>query len=547
MAATYDTIIIGGGSSGCVTAGRLVGDHAARVLLLEAGPPDRHWLFKMPAGFVKFIEGGSYVTPHTSIPQPQLGGRRQIIMQGNVLGGGSSVNAMVYMRGRPSDYDGWDEAVGGVGWSYADLLPHFVRQEGNQRINNDAHGIDGPLKVSDPAYAAPASYIYIKTMQGLGLPLVDDFNAGVQEGVGFMQMTIGDRQRCSAVTAFLDPVRNDPNLTLQTNATVNRVLFDGTRANGVEYVRNGQVETAHADTVILAAGAFVTPKLLMLSGIGPSDHLREFGIETLVDLPGVGQNLHDHHEVPTIALSNGKYGYFGEDKGWNLIRNGLQYLLFRSGPVTTNAAESCAYVNPIDPDAPATIKLYCAPWVYLDSDLQTDATPADGVTLTACVIQPKSRGSVRLRSANPEDLPVIDPRYLAEPEDMALQVEAVRYAQKVLKARPMSDIIDREIVPGPDKTSDADLEDHCRRTVKTNWHPCGTCKMGRDTDPMAVLNPDLTVRGVDGLRVFDASMMPNVPRANTNAPTMAIADRAVDIMTGAVTLRDLPQSAISPK
>lgn len=543
----YDYIVVGGGSAGCVTAGRLVRDPQAKVLVLEAGWPDSSPLFRMPAGFFKFIRGSRYVTAHRSEPQDQLGGRRHIIMQANVLGGGSSVNAMVYMRGRPSDYDGWDALVRGAGWGYADILPHFIAQEANQRLNDEFHGIDGPLKVSDPAYACEMSYIYLRTMQALGVPFADDFNGRDQAGVGFMQYTIGSRRRCSAVTAFLDPVRHNPRLTLRTGARVVGLRFSGTRVTGVDFVRRGSATIDHAEAgaeVILAAGALVTPQLLMLSGIGPAAHLRTHGIKARVDLPGVGANLHDHHEAPVIALTNGIYGYYGEDRGWPMLRNGLQYLLFKSGPVATNGVEACAFVNPEDPSKPATIKLYCVPSVYLDRDV-SDVRPADGVTLTACVLQPRGRGQVTLDSADPMARPSIDPGFLRDPADLALQVAGVRYAREVMAAAPMRDVVDREIVPGPQVHDDAALAAHCRRTVKTNWHPCGTCRMGTDDDPAAVVTADLKVRGVDGLRVFDASVMPSVPHANTNAPTMAVADRGVAIMTGAVTLRSsaAPQRA----
>ena len=527
---SYDYIVVGGGAAGCVTTNRLVDKHGARMLLLEAGEPDNHPLIKMPAGFFKFLNGSPFLTEHVSVPQKNLGGRSVSIWQGNVLGGGSSINAMVYMRGRPSDYDHWDEVAGGAGWSYADMLPYFKRQEGNQRLNNEAHGIDGPLKVSDPVHLSEMSFLYLTTMQALGVKLVDDFNGGDQRGVGFMQSTTFPRERCSAVRAFLDPVRNSPRLDLQTQAKVTKILFDGRRATGVAYHQHGQLFEAHAKKeVILTAGAFVTPQLLMLSGIGPGDHLQEHGIEVRVDAPGVGANLHDHHEVPLIATTDRAYGYFGEDRGIRMLVNGLNYLLFKGGPVSSTGVEACAFINPLDPDGEPTIKLYCVPSIYGDKEV-LGTEPTHGVTFTACVLQPKSRGSVRLRSADPEALPLIDPNYLDHEDDMQLQVAALRYAREVMTVRPMVDTIDRELMPGADVVDEEGLQAHCRATVKTNWHPCGTARIGRADDPMAVLTPDLKVKGIEGLRVFDASLMPTVPHGNTNAPAMAVADRAVDLM-----------------
>ena len=526
---SYDYVIVGGGSSACVVANRLIARTDARILMLEAGGPDKSPLIKMPAGFIKFLGGNKLLTEHMSVPQEQLGGRSIQILQANVLGGGSSINGMVYMRGRPSDYDHWNEVVGG-GWGYDDMLPVFKRQEGNQRLYNEAHGIDGPLKVSDSAYSCKMSHLYLQTMQARGVPLVDDFNGGEQHGVGFMQWTTFPRERCSAVRAFLDPVRKDSRLEVKTGAKVTGVVFEGDRASGVTYREGGQTRTAHAGReVILAAGAFVTPQLLMLSGIGPGEHLREVGIDVRVESPGVGAQLHDHHEVPLIAVTKGAYGYFGEDRGWRMLVNGLNYLLFRGGPVASTGVETCSFINPTDPEGNPNIKLYCVPSIYGDKDV-LGSEPTHGVTLTSCVLLPNSRGTVRLRSADPDDMPLVNPNYLSDPEDLRLQMDAVRYAREVLTVRPMADVIEREMMPGAEVTSDDALADYCRRTVKTNWHPCGTARMGRADDPMAVLTPDLKVKGVEGLRVLDASLMPRVPHANTNAPTMAAAERGIELM-----------------
>jgi choline dehydrogenase len=530
----HDYIIVGAGPAGCVTAARLVRDHGARVLLLEAGPGNGHPLLKMPAGFIKMLSGSKYLSFHETVPQPQLDGRVHQVPQGHVLGGGSTVNAMVYMRGRPEDYDRWNQvAGGGPGWGWNDLLPHFIRQESNQSLADPAHGTDGPLSVSNAAHVCEMSDLFVKALQKLGHPLRPDFNAGTQAGVGYMQITTAQGKRCGAVEAFLEPILRDPRLTVQTGVTVTGILVEKERAVGVEFKQGGQMHSAHADAeVIVTAGAFGTPKLLMLSGIGPAQQLAKHGIKTVVDLAGVGENLMDHHEVPVVAATNGHFGYYGEDRGMRMIRNGLQYLMFGKGPVATNGCEACAFINPLSPGDAPTLQFYCVPTVYLDRDVMGIA-PTDGVTLNSCLLHPKARGSVRLASADPSAMPLIHSNYLGHEDDIRQEIAGLRFAREVLAAEPLARHIRAEIFPGPATVSDADLLAHCKRTVKTNYHPCGTCRMGAEDDPMAVLTPDLRVKGIAGLRVFDVSMMPGIPSGNTNAPAMAVADRAVDIMMGA--------------
>jgi len=529
----YDYIVVGGGSSGCVTASRLVRDYGARVLLIEAGPAKGGRLLSMPAGYMKYLASDAYLTMHKTTPQPQLDGRAPIIPQAKLLGGGSAVNAMVYMRGNAQDYDRWDRTLGqGSGWSYRDLLPHFKALEDNDHLAGEFHGVGGPLKVSHLGRHDSVSQAFVKALQALGYPYNPDFNGARQRGVGFMQHTIdgATRRRCTAVDAFLAPVLSDPRLTLVTEARATGVIIEKGRATGVDYVHAGGERRAGAKTeVILTAGTYVTPKLLMLSGIGPAEHLREHGISVVADLPGVGQNLQDHHEVPVIAAANGPYGYFGQDRGVAMLRNGLQYLLFKTGPVTTTGVEACAFIDPDGSADDPSIQLYCVPSVYLDRDV-SGLDPAHGITLTPCLLRPKARGSVKLRSADPGDLPVVDCNFFGDPEDLRLQVAGVRFARDVLNTTPIREMVAGEIFPGADKVSDAELETHCKRTVKTNYHPVGTCRMGPDTDPMAVLDERLRVRGVDGLRVFDCSLMPSIVSGNTNAPALAIADRAVKMM-----------------
>ena len=534
-AADYDYIVVGGGSSGCVAASRLVGRHGARVLLLEAGPRKSPRLLGMPAGYMKYLASDRFLTMHHSVPQPQLDGRGPIIPQARLLGGGSAVNAMVYMRGNAADYDRWDRTLGqGSGWSWRDMLPHFVALEGNDHLGGDLHGTDGPLKVSHLGRHDVVSQAFVKSVQALGYPYTPDFNAGRQRGVGFMQHTIdgATRRRCNAVDAFLSAVIDDPRLTLRTGADATGIVIEDGRATGVRYRHDGKEHLAHASAeVILTAGSYVTPKLLMLSGVGPAAHLRGHGIAVKVDLPGVGQNLQDHHEVPIIAAINRPLGYFGQDKGWRMMLNGLQYLAFRTGPVTTTGVESCAFVDPLGVEPDSSIQLYCVPSVYLDRDV-FGTRPTHGVTLTPCVLRPKARGTVRLRSADPGDLPEVNCNFFGHPDDLRLQVAGVRFGREVLRTGPLGDLVAEELMPGAERTGDADLEAHCKRTVKTNYHPVGTCRMGPDTDEAAVVDSRLRVRGVRSLRVFDCSIMPFIVSGNTNAPAMAVADRAVALMMG---------------
>lgn len=437
---------------------------------------------------------------------------------------------MVYTRGQHEDYNHWDAFLGGnSGWSYADMLPHFRTMECNHQFNDRWHGIDGPLHVSGTATACRITEDYILAVQGLGIPRNADFNGERQHGVGTMQFNTNAKRRCNAIHAFLREIDGNPRFSVRTGCTVTRVVIEGARCVGAAYLNGASETIAHCHgEVLLAAGTYNTPKLLMLSGIGPARHLSGMGIKTLHPLEGVGGNLQDHHEVPVVAATNGHYGYYGEDKGWRALCNGLQYLLFGTGPVTSTGVEACTYFDPDGSDRPS-IKLYCVPSIYLDGDI-TDVKRQDGVTLNACLLRPKSRGTVRLRSVNPLDKPIIDNNYLAESDDLRMEIAGIRFAREVLKQKPLSGRITAELLPGQDVSDDAGLAAHCRRTVKTNWHPVGTCRMGPDGDAAAVLDSKLRVRGIDGLRVIDASAMPFIPSGNTNAPAMALASRAVSFL-----------------
>ena len=526
-----DYIVIGGGSAGCLAASRLIRDHGARVLLLEQGAHDTNPLIHMPAGYIKLLGRADHMTLHKPVPDPFLNGRSPPIPQGKVLGGGSSVNAMVYIRGQREDYETWAQMTRDPGWSFDRLLPYFVRMEGNGTFAGSMHGTSGPLKVSSSDHVCDLSRRFVLSAQDVGIPYTADFNRGDQTGAGFFQMTARNGRRCSAVDAFLGPaVRRDPRLRIVTRAVVERIEISGNRVTGVVYTRHRRRHRVHAAReVILTAGALETPKLLMLSGVGPADHLRRLGVPVVADLPGVGQNLQDHHEVPVVAFCRGRHGYYGQDVGFNRLANGAQYLMFRSGPVTSNGVEAGAFVNPDHPGAPPSLQLFCVPSVFLDKDI-TDIRPTHGFTVNTCLLQPKGRGTVTLRSSDPGAPPTITLNYLHDPEDMRLSIAGLRMAREILSNGPLREIVDREVLPGPFATSDDDLAAHCRKTVKTVYHPVGTCRMGHNADPMAVLEPDLRVRGVSGLRVLDASAMPAIVSGNTNAAVLAMADRAIDLM-----------------
>lgn len=540
-APTYDFVIAGGGSAASVAAMRLVREFGFTVLMLERGPPRTTALMRMPAGYMKYLARDTFLEMHHTVPQEQLGGRGPIVPVAKVLGGGSAVNAMVYMRGQAADYDEWAALLGNEGaWSHADLLPHFRRLERNTQFNDEFHGTAGRLVVSAPGQLCDTTEDYLLAAQARGHRLNPDFNGADQAGVGIMQHTYGylkgrgrgRMQRCDTVAAWLEEMRDDPRLTIVTGAQVDRVLFDRDRAFGVSYRAGGRTLTAHADReVLVAAGSYNTAKLMMLSGLGPADHLLEHGISVVADLPGVGARLQDHHEVPVIATTKERSGYFGEDRGWRMLRNGLQYLMFGTGPVSTTGIESCLFYDPDGGERP-TIQLYCGPIVYLDRDV-TDVKPTHGLTLTSCLLRPKARGTVKLRSADPDAMPLVDCNFFGHEDDMRLTIASMRHAREILATEPLASKIAAELLPGAGVVDDDALAAFCGRTVKTNYHPVGTAPMGPDGDPLAVLDPALRVRGVEGLRVIDCSAMPAIPSGNTNAPAMAIGSKAASLVAAA--------------
>lgn len=538
MKERYDYIVVGGGSAGCVAAARLVKEGRARVLLLEAGHSHRHPLLDMPPGIFKMINGSKYMRYHRTVPQTHLNGRVHDIPQAHVLGGGSSVNAQVYMRGRPSDYDEWHELLRGdnnyPGWRWADVLPHFRAMEGNNRLHDERHGADGPLLVSDPGHITDYSRWFVQAVQALGEPFNHDFNGPTQRGVGFYQFMNRSGKRSSAAYAFIAPLADNPNLTVQLQASVHRIDIEDGAAVGVTYRNaNGAEHRAFADReVIVSAGALVTPQLLMLSGIGPADQLKQHGIHVVADLPGVGENLIDHPEVPIVSMASGPYGYYRQGVGWRMLLNGLQFKLFGTGPITSAGVEAGAFVNPIDRDAEPTIQAFCVPIVYLDRDTLDLVEDTYGLTVTTVVVKPRSRGFVRLRSADPNDMPLVSPNLLKDPLDARTMIEGQRFFLRAFQTSPLKERVRRVAIPDPNDLSDEAIMNHCRRFVKTNYHPSGTCRMGATGDPLAVLDSQLRVRGVENLRICDLSAMPNINAGNTNAPAMMMGSRCAELILG---------------
>ncbi|MEM8659148.1 MAG: GMC family oxidoreductase N-terminal domain-containing protein, partial [Pseudomonadota bacterium] len=450
---------------------------AGRVLLLEAGHSHRHPLLDMPPGIFKMINGSKFMRYHRTVPQAHLDGRVHEIPQGHVLGGGSSVNAQVYMRGRPSDYDAWEALLrgsnDGVGWGWRDVLPYFRGMEGNNRLANELHGTEGPVLVSDPGHVDQMSRWFVQAVQGLGEPFNADFNGPGQRGVGFYQFTNRAGRRSSSAYAFLEPLKPDPRLTVRLGAEVSKIVLEKGRAVGVDYSdRSGDHSVRTEGEVVVAAGALVTPKILMLSGIGPEAHLGAHGIEVVQPLEGVGQNLIDHPEVPITAFANGPYGYYRQGVGWRMLRNGLQFKLFGSGPVTSAGVEAGAFVNPKHPEAEPTIQAFCVPIVYLDRDALDEVQDDYGLTVTTVVVKPKSRGAVRLRSANPLDPPEVSPNLLKHADDMAEMIRGQRFFRRAFSTDPLARRIREVVIPKAD--DDATLRAHCKRFVKTNYHPAST-------------------------------------------------------------------------
>jgi choline dehydrogenase len=530
-ALTYDYVIIGAGAAGSVVANRLSADSAKNVLLLESGGPGRSPLLIIPAGFAKLI-GTKVNWIFDTVPQKHMANRTMFLPQGKVLGGSTAINAMLYVRGHRLDFDEW-EALGNKGWGYRDVLPYFKRSENNERLVDEFHASGGPLNVADQVQHNPLSAAFVRAAQQVGLPYNADPNGADQSGVFYNQLTQRNARRESAATAFLHPIRHRENLTIVTGATVTRLNTVNGTATGVSYTHNGQHRQVNANAeVILSAGAINSPRLLLLSGIGPADELTAVGIRPVHDLPGVGKNLHDQLEVSVTARCRQPISYTGEDRWHKAVFHGLQYLLYRTGPATATVSESGAFIKSSDDVRSPDIQLHMQP-AYVQWDEarhKIRRIPGHGITLLACNVRPKSRGSVTLVSADPGTNPAIDPNYLDHPDDIKTSLEGFRWIRKILAAPAFEEYIDTELSPGPGVNDDDEVIDFIRTTGGTDYHPVGTCKMG--SDGLAVVDDQLRVHGIDRLRVIDASIMPTITSGNTQAPSFMIGEKGADLVVG---------------
>ncbi|TAL16725.1 MAG: choline dehydrogenase [Aquabacterium sp.] len=524
----FDYVIVGGGSAGCVLAARLSEDPAVRVCLLEAGPRDRHPLIHVPAGIAWLMRSRRLNWNFQSEAQAGAAGRSLFCPRGRMLGGSSSSNAMCYVRGHASDYDDW-AALGNDGWSYAEVLPYFKRAEDQSRGADAWHGSGGPLAVMDFAEPSVLTQAFLQAARQAGYPMTPDFNGARQEGAGLLQVTQRRGRRCSTAVGYLRPARERGNLTVLTGARATRVLLDGPRAEGVEFLRDGmRLKARAAREVLLCAGALQSPQLLMLSGIGPADHLHERGIVPRLDLGGVGRNLQDHPDVMVVhdsirAVSSGLTPR-------QMVRGPLSiydYLRHGRGLLTNNGAEGAAFLRSRPQETRPDIQLHFMPARLRDHGRDLAFMAREGYSMHVCCLRPKSRGSIRLRTADPLAAPAIDLGFLSHEDDLHTLVRGVRRVRSIFAAPAFDAFRGAEVKPGRAQT-DEEIADFVRRDVESAYHPVGTCAMGRGA--LAVVDARLRVHGLQGLRVVDASVMPTLVGGNTNAPTIMVAEKAADLI-----------------
>jgi choline dehydrogenase len=517
----YDYLIIGAGSAGCVLANRLTANSHCRVLLLEAGGPDKQAEIHIPAAFNKLFKS-SVDWNYTTAPQPHLNNRELYWPRGKVLGGSSSINAMIYSRANALDHDAW----GIEGWRYQDILPYYKKSEHNERLHDSFHGQGGELNISDLRCVNPLTHEFLAAAAGCGIPRNDDVNGASQEGLGVFQVTQKGGKRHSAAVAYLKPVLSRPNLKVITQALVTRLLFDGARCVGAAFSHNGQPQQAQVTReVLLCGGAINSPQTLLLSGVGPADELRRLDIPVVVDLPGVGRNLQAHLLIGVEYECTKPITLFKADG----LKNIARYLLFKSGPLTSNVAEAGGFLKTRSDVMIPDIELLFAPTFYMDNGFGNPQ--AHGFSIGVAIQKPASRGAITLRTNRADDAPNIQPNYLQAESDLACGIEGVKFAREILQHKTFDTFRGKRLWPEVGADSDQDIAEHIRRTSDTIYHPVGTCKMGSDKgDSEAVVDSQLLVRGLEGLRVIDASVIPLQITGHTNAPVIAIAERAADLL-----------------
>lgn len=526
MAIDVDYIVVGAGSAGCVLANRLSEDPKVRVLLLEAGGEDRNPWIHVPVGYFKTMHNPALDWCYMTEPDPGIANRQLQWPRGKVLGGSSSLNGLLYIRGQREDYDRW-EALGNRGWSFQDVLPYFKKSEDQERGADPYHGVGGPLKVSDLRLRRPIAEHFIQAAQDIGIPFNADVNGAVQEGVGYFQQTAFNGLRWSTAKGFLKPARQRPNLVVQTQCHTNRVLFEGQRAVGVEYIQHGQTLQARAHKeVILSAGAIGSPQILQCSGVGSAELLQKVGVPVVLDLPGVGQNLQDHLQVRLVFKTRERTLNDEVNNPLYKVWIGLQYALFRTGPLTLAASQVAIFTRSSPGVVRPDIQFHMQP---LSADKPGEgAHKFSAFTSSVCQLRPFSRGHIEIKSSNSLDYPAIHPNYLSDERDHPVIVGGIKVARRIAQAPSLAPHILSEFVPGSQYQSDTELLHAARQFSQTIYHPAGTCKMGHD--PMAVVDDRLRVQGVQGLRVVDASIMPEIVSGNTNAPVVMIAEKAADMI-----------------
>ena len=523
----FDYVIVGAGSAGCVLANRLTASGQHSVLLLEAGPKDSNIWIHVPLGYGKLFKEASVNWMFQTEPEPGLNGRSVFQPRGKVLGGSSSINGLLYVRGQHEDYDRWRQR-GNVGWGYDDVLPYFKKAENQQRGANDYHGVDGPLPVSDWRHHDPLSEAFVKAAAEVGIPTNPDFNGATQEGAGFFQTTTKRGRRASTARSYLRPAMQRSNLHVETEAQAQRLLFEGRRAVGVIYRQHGVERTARArKEMIVSSGAYGSPQLLQLSGVGPAELLKQHGISVVLDAAGVGNDLQDHMQVRIVMRCKQKVTL--NDVMNNPLRQvmaGAQYAALRKGPLTIAAGTSGAFFKTDPRLASPDIQIHFLP--FSTDKMGEKLHSYSAFSASVCQLRPESRGTLRIKSADPSAAPEIRINYLATETDRNAFIDGMKILRKILKAPALGPYVIDEAEPGPSVASDEQILEFCRQRGSTVYHPTSTCRMGND--PLAVTDQRLRVRGVDGLRVVDASVMPDLMSGNTNAPTIMIAEKASDMI-----------------